>query len=269
MRMNPEEEIDLLKIARDSFSFLRKHGLQLVLFGLAGVAVAAGYRTWRTVNYDSEITFSHDLLAEEYLKPLTESVQRQLSQGLYDSVAIDFNISPEVVKHMTSIKVAVYPFEKTISDQERELMTIQIRTTRLDVLPAIQAGLIHAFQHNSFLQTRRAELRDQYRNSLETITREEKLLDSLKQQLFRNQSARASFDPAGVFYQSVILSRQRSQYETKLQRLDDWTPVVNLNRHVISDQPTWFSLLTKGFLAGVALGLAFVAGKKVLLSQPS
>ena len=267
--MNPEEEIDLLKIARDSFSFLRKHGLHLVLVGLAGVAVAAGYRTWRTVHYESEITFYHEVLTDEHLGPMVGGIQQQLDQGLYDSLAINFNVSPEILKHMTGIKVAVNPFEKTISEQERELMTIQIRTTRLDVLPAIQAGLIHTFQHNSFLQTRRAELRDQYQNALETIIHEEKLLDSLKQQLFRNQSARASFDPAGVFYQSVILSRQRNHYETKLKRLDDWNPVVNLNRHVMSDQPSWFSLLTKGFLAGVALGLAFFAGKKVLLGQPS
>lgn len=262
--MNPNEEIDLVKIARDGVSFLRKRGLQLLLAGLVGMAIAAGYRSWRTETYETKFTFFHEVATGEPLAPIIESIQSQLKQQRYDSLSAAFAVSPEVLKSIRSIRFVLSPFEKTITQQEREPVVLAIETTRLDLLPDIQAGIIRAFQRNSFLQRRLSEKRGEYEGALRVIAEEKKSIDSLKQLLLKNQGIKPSFDAAGIFYQSVILERQRQQYQIKLQRLDDWNPVVSLTNGAISDQPPWLPLLAKGFFAGVAIGFAFFLGRHML-----
>lgn len=266
--MNPNEEIDLIKIARDGVSFLRKRGLPLLLAGVVGMAIAAGYRSWRTIHYTGEISFLHDVLTEEYIKPVTEGIQRQLKQRAYDSLRNSFGLSVEAVKSISDVKLIISPFEKTISEQERELITVKIQTTQPHLFPEIQKGLIRAFQKNAFLQRRLSEKRSEYDAALTSISHEKKLLDSLKQSLLKNQGIKPSFDPAGVFYQSVILERQHHQYQIKRNRLDDWSPVVSLVNNVESDQPFWLSVLAKGFFGGVVSMLAFLQLRS-LLNHPS
>lgn len=247
--MNPNEEIDLIKIARDGVSFLRKRGLLLLLAGLVGMVIAAGYRSWRTVHYTGEISFLHDVLTKEFVKPITERIQRQLNQGSYDSLSNSLGLSVEGVKSISAVQLIISTFEKTISEQERELITLEIVSTQPQLLPEIQTGLIRAFQKNAFLQRRLSEKRSEYDAALTSISHEKKLLDSLKQALLMNQGIKPSFDPAGVFYQSVILERQRHQYQIKRHRLDDWGPVVSLVSNVESDQPTWLWCWPRDFLA--------------------
>lgn len=266
--MNPNDEIDLIQIARDGVSFVRKRGLPLLLAGLVGMGIAAGYRSWRTIHYTGEVSFLHDVLTEEYIRPLTESIQRQLNQGSYDSLSHSFGLSVEAVKSISEVKLIISPFEKTISQQERELIAVKIQATQPQLLPEIQTGLIRAFQNNAFLQRRLFEKRSEYDAALTSIGHEKKLLDSLKQLLLKNQGIKPSFDPAGVFYQSVILERQRHQYQIKRHRLDDWSPVVSLVNNVESDQPSWLSVLGKGFFGGVVSMLAFLQLRS-LLNHPS
>lgn len=262
--MNPNEEIDLIKIARDGASFIRKRGLPMLLAGLVGMAIAAGYRSWRTVTYETKFTLFHEVATGEPLAPMIESMQRQLKQQRYDSLSAAFAVSSEVLSSIRSISLVVSPFEKTITQQEREPVVLAIETTRLDLLPDIQAGIIRAFQRNSFIQRRLSEKRNECEGALHVIAQEKKVIDSLKQLLLNNSEIKTSFDVAGVFYQSVILENQRHQYQIKLQRLDDWNPVVNLTNGAISDQPPWLPLLAKGFFAGAAIGFAFFLGRHML-----
>jgi len=266
---NPEEEIDLHLIVRNTYHFFQRNFSWLMGGSAIGMIVGlVAYFTMPPV-YESKMVFVSDILTTSFTNELTQNFDQLIRERNDSLLANRFSLTPIQAGSLKKIQIEGL---STVANEDKVQTTfaIKVQIRQRSILPDLQKGILNYLRDNEYVKPRVRQREVMYRTLIEELDSEIKSLEILKDRFVKGESFSSGgsgmllVDPANIYSTLVDLTRQKLEYQNSLelfysiQLVDGFTPFKN------PVSPKLYLNLLIGFAAGFLLTLLLIVFRLLL-----
>lgn len=271
MESATRDDIDLQELAVRIIRYFRNHLLFIAIFCAGGIGLGiAAYKTLPN-SYQSQMVVLSDLLTKTYGDRMDQSLNNLISEGNLAELSSRLNLSADKIASVQRVKVEstldvkTPQREKVEKDETYFMITVDL--TDRSALPHIQEGILHYLRNNEWVRERARQRAELSTAVIRQADREIKILDSLKQTLFRKGSLRVDnvqFDPSALFTTTVDLTRLRWEEQQELELAGSIHLVEGFTVFEKPKDPKWTTLVVAGFLLGLFMAIGLLTLRHLL-----
>lgn len=258
------DEIDLVQLFVNSIKTLRKHLVLLITCVIVGVLISWGIYTTRPKVFESRMLVYSDILTESYMEKLGKNIERIINEKNFSLLSKRLGLTEDEAKSFVGISVES-PLENqpTLEEKGKLFMMLKVEITDNSILPKLQQGLIQYIENNDFVKVRVEQKKKYYTELINKLSVEiekiEVIKDRVGQGTFKSDGGTYLVEPTNLFLTSISLSKERLEYQQKLELINSMQVVEGFTPFNRKIKPKFSTMLPIGFMGGlfVAFGIIF------------
>lgn len=216
------DEMDLLVLVENVFSFFRKYRKNLIVASVVGVLIGA-FLYWITpYQYSSEMILHSEVLTNQEQIRIIENWNELLKRTEREQLADNLSCQPELLKKLS--KITAEEIQKSAGQPNSNGFAIEVLVKDTAALPDIQKSIIYGLENNDYAKEKIAVRRTNLRQLIDEVSNEIGKLDSTKTRIenslrANNNKSTSPFiiNVADINNQMIGLNEKKLSYEEALK----------------------------------------------------
>jgi hypothetical protein len=255
---NKSDDLDLINLLENAFSFLRNHGRLLAIFAVTGMLAGFALYSILPRQYESTLLLHSTILTNTEQINIIENWNALLKDGDYTALAARLHCDTGTMKKVSKISVAEIQKLYIPNNPNGFVVTALVKDN--SVLDSLSNGIIYGLENSDYIKEKLVSKRSNLTQLIDKLKIEISKLDSTKKDIESNINTNSRHSPSFIIDISNINSQMISLNEKLFGYQDDlkFSEAVQVfhkfEKFEKPVSPKLFRSLVLGFIAGFAVG---------------
>ena len=260
-----QDELDLLNLLENAFSFFRNFGKWIIIFSLAGLGLGILYYVVAPKKYSSRLILHSKILTNQEVIEIIGTWQDLLRKREYATLAAIINCNEAVLKKTNSIKAV--EIQKLYVQDNPNGFIVDVMVSDTAILNNLQNGIIYGLENSYYVKERVETKKANLNDLIAKVTGEITNLDSTKRtvtDIITNKSKTTSallIDVSGINTQWINLNEKLLNYQEELKFIRAVQILQSFNKLKRPEEPKLLRSLFFSVAVGAFVGYIFAIFK--------
>lgn len=252
------DDLDLLQLFDNIFSFFRRYGFLLIISALVGAGIGyLLYKTAKPLYASTMLLHSFTLTNTEHIS-IIDNWNDLLKNREYTALAERMHAEPETVRRLAKISAA--EIQKLYIPNNPNGFVVEVLVKDPAILDKLQHGILYGLENSDYIKTKIASRRANLTQLIEKVNAEISKLDSTKRNIEAtingnvNRAGAFIVDVSSINAQMIGLNEKLLDYQEQLRFSNAVQVLHKFEKFHKPVSPRLFKSLVLGLIGGFAIG---------------